>query len=148
MLDERDRRILAELQRDGRATYAEIAAQVGLSSSAVHDRVRKLEASGAIRGYHAELDPVALGLGVTALVAITPIDPSAPDDIPERVADLAEIEDCHSVAGDANYVLKVRVGSTLELEDFLRRIREQAGVFTRTTIALSTPYEHRPLRLD
>lgn len=145
MLDERDLAIVAAVQRDARATFAEIGKQVGLAPSTVHDRLRRLEASGAIRAYRAEVDPEALGLFVTALVSVMPLDPKQPDDVPERVQGFAEIEDCHSVAGDENYILKVRTATTADLEDFLRRLREGAGVQTRTTVVLSTPFEHRPL---
>jgi Lrp/AsnC family leucine-responsive transcriptional regulator len=146
VLDDRDLDILAALQEDARATYADIAQRVGLSASAVHDRVRKLERSGVIRGYRAVVDPEAVGLFVTALVAATPFDPGQPDDLPERVADFPEVEDCLSVAGEANYILKVRVRTTTELEDLIRRLREKAGVATRTTVVLSIPFEDRPLR--
>ena len=73
-------------------------------------------------------------------------DPSQPDDLPERIAEFPEVEDCYSVAGEANYILKVRTRTTGELEDLIRRLREQAGVATRTTIALSIPFEGRPIR--
>jgi Lrp/AsnC family transcriptional regulator, leucine-responsive regulatory protein len=146
VLDDRDLAIVAALQADARATYADVAAAVGLSASAVHERVRKLERQGAIRGYAAVVDPEALGLFVTALIAASPLDPTQPDDLPDRVAEFPEVEDCYSVAGEANYVLKVRTGTTVELEDLLRRLREKANVATRTTIALSIPFEGRPLR--
>ena len=146
MLDDRDLAIIACLQEDARATYADVAARVGLSASSVHERVRKLEAAGTIRGYRAVVDPEAIGLMVTALIAVTPLDPRQPDDLPERLGDFGEVEDCLSVAGEANYVLKVRTRSTSDLEDLIRRLREQAGVATRTTIALSIPYEGRPVR--
>lgn len=146
MLDDRDLAIIACLQDDARATYADVASRVGLSASSVHERVRKLEAAGTIRGYRAVVDPEAIGLMVTALIAVTPLDPRQPDDLPERLGDFAEVEDCLSVAGEANYVLKVRTRSTSDLEDLIRRLREQAGVATRTTIALSIPYEGRPVR--
>ena len=146
MLDARDLQIVAALQEDGRATYADVGARVGLSASAVHDRVRKLEHQGVIRGYRAVVDPEAIGLYVTALIDARPFDPSQPDDLPERVAGVPEVEDCYSVAGEANYVLKVRTGTTSELEDLIRRLREKAMVATRTTIALSIPFEGRALR--
>ena len=146
MLDDRDLAIIACLQDDARATYADVAAQVGLSASSVHERVRKLEGSGTIRGYRAIVDPEAIGLMVTALIAVTPLDPQQPDDLPERLADFPEVEDCLSVAGEANYVLKVRTRSTSDLEELIRRLREKAGVATRTTIVLSIPYEGRPVR--
>ena len=146
MLDERDLDIIAALQDDARATYADVAARVGLSASAVHDRVRKLEQQGVIRGYAAVVDPDALGLFVTALIAASPLDPRQPDDLPDRVAEFPEVEDCYSVAGETNYVLKVRTRTTTDLEDLIRRLREKGNVATRTTIALSIPFEGRPLR--
>jgi Lrp/AsnC family leucine-responsive transcriptional regulator len=145
VVDERDLAIIAAVQDDARATFADIGKRVGLAASSVHDRVRKLEQAGAIRGYRAEIDPEALGLFVTALVSVMPLDPKQPDDLPDRVREFPEVEDCHSVAGDENYILKVRTGTTGDLEDFLRRLRENAGVQTRTTIVLSTAFEHRPI---
>jgi Lrp/AsnC family transcriptional regulator, leucine-responsive regulatory protein len=145
VLDERDLEIVSALREDARATYADIAARVGLSASSVHERVRKLEAAGVITAYRAVVDPEALGLFVTALIAVTPLDPQQPDDLPERLADVPEVEDCLSVAGEANYILKVRTRSTNHLEELIRRLREKAGVSTRTTIALSIPFEGRPV---
>jgi Lrp/AsnC family leucine-responsive transcriptional regulator len=144
-MDRRDEAILSLLQRKGRATFAEIGKEVGLSPSSVHERVRKLEQSGVVRAYRAEVSPEALGLFVTALVSVMPLDAKQPDDLPQRILEFAEVEDCHSVAGDENYILKVRTRTTSELEDFLRRLREKAGVHTRTTIVLSTAFEHRPI---
>jgi Lrp/AsnC family leucine-responsive transcriptional regulator len=143
MLDQRDLTILRALQEDARATYTQIGSLVGLAASSVHDRIRKLEHAGVIRGYRAEVDPESLGLFVTALVSVTPLDPKQPDDLPERVHEFPEVESCHSVAGDENYILKVRTRTTTELEDLLRRVREKAGVQTRTTVVLSTPFEYR-----
>ncbi len=145
VLDGRDLDIIAALQEDARATYADVAGRVGMSASAVHERVRKLEQAGVIRSYRAVVDPEALGLFVTALIAATPLDPQQPDDLPERVAEFPEVEDCLSVAGEASYILKVRTKTTGDLEDLIRRLREKAGVATRTTIALSIPFEGRPL---
>jgi len=145
VLDERDLEIVTALREDARATYADIATRVGLSASSVHERVRKLEAAGVITAYRAVVDPEALGLFVTALIAVTPLDPQQPDDLPERLADFPEVEDCLSVAGEANYILKVRTRSTNHLEELIRRLREKAGVSTRTTIALSIPFEGRPV---
>jgi Lrp/AsnC family leucine-responsive transcriptional regulator len=147
VLDERDVAIVAALQADARATYADVAARVGLSASSVHDRVRKLEAAGVIRAYRAVVDPAAVGLHVTALIAVTPLDPTQPDDLPDRLAEFTEVEDCLSVAGEANYILKVRTRDTRDLEELIRKLREKAGVQTRTTIALSIPFEGRPVTL-
>lgn len=148
MLDERDLEIIAALQEDARATYADIGRRVGLAPSSVHDRVRKLEQIGAIVGYRAIVEPRALGLDVTALVAVTPLDPTQPDDLPERVGGFPEVEDCYSVAGEANYILKVRTRTTGDLEDLIRRLREKGEVQTRTTVVLSIPFERRPLGLS
>jgi Lrp/AsnC family leucine-responsive transcriptional regulator len=81
---------------------------------------------------------------MTAFIAIRPVDPAAPDDAPDRLANLDEIEACHTVAGDESYLLKVRVASPIALEQLLQRIRSAANVSTRTTVVLSTPYENRP----
>jgi Lrp/AsnC family transcriptional regulator, leucine-responsive regulatory protein len=146
VLDDRDLAIIAALQEDARATYADIGRRAGLSASSVHERVRKLEQAGVIRAYRAEVDPHALGLTVTALIAVTPLDPTQPDDLPERVEEFPEVEDCFSVAGEASYILKVRTGTPERLEDLIRRLREKGGVQTRTTVVLSIPFERRPLR--
>jgi Lrp/AsnC family transcriptional regulator, leucine-responsive regulatory protein len=145
-MDPKDRAIVEVLQEDARSTYAQIGARVGLSASTVHDRVRKLEHRGVIRGYRADVDPGAVGLDVTALVSVMPLDPSQADDLPDRVTEFSEVEDCFSVAGHENYILKVRTRTTGDLEDLLRRIREMGGVQTRTTVVLSIPFEGRPLR--
>ena len=112
--------------------------------SAVHQRVRRLETEGVITGYVALCDPAVIGLPLTAFVSIKPFDPSAPDDLPDRLKDLTAIEACHSVAGEENYILKVRVASPVALEELLNQIRTVAGVATRTTVVLSTAYENRP----
>ncbi|WP_202918734.1 Lrp/AsnC family transcriptional regulator [Saccharothrix deserti] len=139
-----DRAILRELAADGRCSFTDLAERVGLSVSAVHQRVRRLEQRGVVRGYAARLDGDEIGLPLTAFISLTPIDPAAPDDYPKRVEHLPQIEACYSVAGDASYVLRVRVASPTALEELLRQIREAANVSTRTTVVLSTPYEDRP----
>lgn len=108
-------------------SYTDLGKATGLSTSAVHQRVRRLEQRGVIRGYTAIVDPDAVELALTAFISVKPFDPSAPDDTPERLAGLPEIEACHSVAGDENYILKVRVGAPGDLEDLLARIRSAAG---------------------
>jgi Lrp/AsnC family leucine-responsive transcriptional regulator len=139
-----DRVLLAALARDGRASYTDLAERVGLSVSAVHQRVRRLEQRGFITGYQAKLQARELGLPMTAFVSITPIDVAQPDDAPARLAHLTAIEACHSVAGVESYILKVRVASPDALEHLLHDIRVAANVTTRTTVVLSTFYEDRP----
>jgi Lrp/AsnC family leucine-responsive transcriptional regulator len=138
-----DRRLVDLLAADGRMSYTDLGKATGLSTSAVHQRVRRLEERGIITGYHAVVNPDALGLPLTALISVTPLDPAAPDDVPERLSDIGEIEACHSVAGEESYVLKVRVATPGGLEDLLARIRSAANVRTRTTVVLSTPWEGR-----
>ncbi|MEM6108932.1 Lrp/AsnC family transcriptional regulator [Mycobacterium sp. 050272] len=142
-LDDIDRILVRRLVADGRATLAELAASAGLSVSAVQSRVRRLEARGVISGYAARIDPEAIGHVLSAFVAITPLDPSQPDDAPARLAHIEEIEACHSVAGEESYVLLVRVKSARALEDLLQRIRTAANVQTRSTIILNTFYSDR-----
>lgn len=143
-MEETDRAIVAALTVDGRLSYTDLAEKVGLSVSAVHQRVRRLEQRGVIKGYAARVAFEALALPLTAFVAIRPLDPSAPDDAPDRLAHLAEIESCYSVAGEDFYLLLVRVAGPADLERVLQEIRTAANVTTRTTVVLSTPYENRP----
>ena len=110
-MEEIDRKIVSLLTRNGRMSFTELARQAGLSVSAVHQRVRRLEQDGVIKGYVAVFDPDDVGLPLTAFVSIKPFDAAAPDDLPQRLEHLAAIEACHSVAGDENYILKVRVTS-------------------------------------
>ena len=143
-MEKTDRKILSLLAADGRMSFTDLGKATGLSTSAVHQRVKRLEQRGLIRGYVATVDHEQMGLPLTAFVSITPIDPSEPDDYPDRLRSVAEIESCWSVAGDESYILKVRVATPSALEDLLARIRSAANVSSRTTIVLSTPYENRP----
>jgi Lrp/AsnC family leucine-responsive transcriptional regulator len=138
-----DLQIATALLADGRRTLRELSEIAGLSVSAVQARVRRLESDGVIRGYTALVDAQAMGLPLSALIAITPLDPTQPDDAPERLAGLPEIEECHSVAGDDAYVLFVRVESPTALEALIREIRMRANVSTRTTVVLQTFFERR-----
>jgi Lrp/AsnC family transcriptional regulator, leucine-responsive regulatory protein len=146
-VEEINRKILELLVADGRMSFTELARQTGLSVSAAQQRVRRLEQRGVIKGFSAVISPEEIGLPLTAFVSLKPFDPASPDDAPERLAHLGAIEACHSVAGDENYILKVRVGSPRELEDLLQEIRAVASVATHTTIVLSTPFENRPPRV-
>lgn len=143
-VEDTDRAIVAALTADGRMSYTDLAEKVGLSVSAVHQRVRRLEQRGVITGYAAQVNYEEIGLPLTALVAIRPFDPAQPDDAPERLKHLSQIDSCWSVAGEDFYLLLVRVGSPSELERLLAEIRSAANVITRTTVVLSTPYEQRP----
>ena len=146
-MEEINRKIISLRGRDGRMSFTELARQTGLSVSAVQQRVMRLEERGVITGYAALISADEAGFPLTAFVSIKPFDPAAPDDAPARLAHLTAIEACHSVAGDANYILKIRVASPTALEDLLQEIRAAASVSTHTTIVLSTPYENRPLNV-
>ena len=139
------RRSSSRSRVDARATLAQISQAVGLSVSAVQTRLRRLETRGVILGYRALLDPEAVGKSLSAFIEITPLDPSQPDNAPELLEHLAEIEACHSIAGDASYILFVRVATPRDLEALIRDIRLAASVSTRTTVVLQTFYENRPI---
>jgi len=147
-VEETDLAIVGALTEDGRLSYTDLAERVGLSVSAVHQRVRRLEQRGVITGYVAKVSYQALDLPLTAFVAIRPLDASQPDDAPERLSHLPEIDSCYSVAGEDFYLLLVRVASPLDLERVLQEIRRVANVTTRTTVVLSTPYEGRPPKVS
>ena len=144
-VEDTDRRILSLLAADGRMSFTDLGKATGLSTSAVHQRVKRLEQRGLILGYGATVNHDELGRPLTAFISITPNDPSQPDDYPDRLREIPEIESCWSVAGDESYILKIRVATPASLEDLLARIRSAANVATRTTIVLSTPYENRPV---
>jgi Lrp/AsnC family leucine-responsive transcriptional regulator len=131
------------LSQDGRMSFTDLGKATGLSTSAVHQRVRRLEDRGVIKGYRAVIDHNELGMPLIAFISVTPLDPAAPDDVPDRLRDILDIEACHSVAGEESYILKARVSTPGDLEDLLARVRSSANVSTRTTVVLSTPWEHR-----
>jgi Lrp/AsnC family leucine-responsive transcriptional regulator len=143
-MDARDRKILALLERDARLSYADIGTSVGLAASSVHDRVRKLERLGVIRGYRAEIDMEKAGYPITAIVSLA-LRPASPQDIVQRVEEFDLVESCYSVAGDNSYALVVRAPSTKDLETLLDALRSKLEVITRATIVLSTPFEHRAM---
>ncbi|GGM04008.1 Lrp/AsnC family transcriptional regulator [Nakamurella endophytica] len=144
-MDRTDRRLVAALRADGRASYAELARAVGLSASSVHERVTKLETAGVITGYRAVVDPVSVGIGVTAIVGIEPGENGQDDPIAAALDATPEVESCYQVAGDNAFVVVVRVADIEELSQVLGRLRAIPGVArTRTTVVLSTVFEGRP----
>lgn len=142
--DRVDAAIVRELMADGRTTLARLGEITGLSTSGVQTRVRRLEERGIITGYRAEVDHESIGVPLAAFMEVTPLDASALDTIPEQLEHLREIEACHSVAGDASYILFVRVRSPRRLEELIREIRQAANVNTRTTVVLQTFFADRP----
>ena len=151
MLDEKDEKILEVLQRDGRTTNVELARLVELTPSATLERVRKLEERGFIKGYSADLDPQALGLGLLAFIFVRADDN---DDImagaegtAEGLAALPSVQEVHHLAGEDCFLVKVRARDT---DDLYRVLKEEFGRFksirsTRTTIVLKTVSESQSL---
>jgi Lrp/AsnC family transcriptional regulator, leucine-responsive regulatory protein len=143
-MDAIDRKLIDALRTNARASYAELGRLVGLSGPSVTDRVSRLEQSGVISGYHAGVDPQALGYGVTAFVGILLSDSANQDDVARRLRDVPEIEDCWFIAGEETFLAKVRTIDVAGLERLLGRLMSIRGVArTRTTVVLSTKWEHR-----
>ncbi|MFV0463833.1 MAG: Lrp/AsnC family transcriptional regulator [Nostocoides sp.] len=140
-MEDIDRKIVQHLIADGRMSYTDLGRAMGLSTSAVHQRVRRLEERGIITGYTATVNYAEVGLPLTAFMSVTALDPGAPDDVPDRLRGMPQIEGCYSVAGEEGYILQVRVGTPGELEELIAQVRAAANVATRTTVVLSTPWE-------
>jgi len=146
IVDDVDRALIAELQRDAGQAYALLGRAVGLSAGAAHDRVRKLRERGVIRRTTVEVDPAALGQGVLAFVMV---DSSAwMGEASESFAAIPEIQEAHVIAGTASVLVKVRTATTEQLQDVLRRLYEIEGVSgTHATVVLETFFE-RPVHAD
>ncbi len=143
-MDDIDRILLRTLRNNARASYAELARQVGLSAPAVHDRVDKLEATGVITGYHAAIAPSVLGKSVSALIGVFITDNGDSDKIAADFAAQPAVEDCWFVAGEETFVLKASVPDVAGLEALIRTLNAVDGVArTRTTVVLSTKIEDR-----
>lgn len=149
-MDEFDKKILAHIQVNGRASYAAIGAAAGLSVSAVNERLKKLEKQGAITGWRAEIDPVAVGCEVLAFVYVMIERPEHEAAFLELVRDEPAIQECHHVTGDWSYLLKVRAASLKSLEDLLvRRIKALPGIpRSQTSIVLSSAKETAALPIS
>jgi Lrp/AsnC family leucine-responsive transcriptional regulator len=129
--------------REGRSTWSELARLLDLSAPAAADRVRRLEERGVIRGYSAVVDPEAVGLGVMAFVAVTLEGPEHRAGFLGWVDGAPEVQECHHVAGEGDFLLKVRCAAVRDLETIVsEEIKGLAGVTsTRTTVVLSTRKE-------
>ncbi|MBI3982971.1 MAG: Lrp/AsnC family transcriptional regulator [Gemmatimonadetes bacterium] len=138
-LDAVDRRILRLLQSDGKLSYQEIGEAVGLSAPAAFQRVRKLESSGAITGYHARVAPAALDRAVLAFIEAVP-DGAVDQGLLRRWHKTPAIQECHRLSGTDRFLLKVRCGSQADLVELVDAVR-RAGCAVRTEIALETEFE-------
>lgn len=144
-----DSKVIGQLMSNARTTWAELGALIGLSAPAAAERVRKLEESGVIKGYAALIDPDAIGCGLAALISLTIENPASRPAIIKRIGELAEILECHHVAGDVDYILKVRCSGTRDLERLIsNELKAFPGVRTKTTVILSTIKETPVLPLS
>lgn len=116
-----DQRILRLLERDGRLSHTELAREVGLTTTPCKERVKRLEREGYIKGYHAKLNPEKLGRGLVVFVQITLQRTSgdAFSEFTDAIKGIPEIEECHLVAGNFDYLIKARVGDMHEYREFL-----------------------------
>ena len=147
-ISQNDARILEILQRDGRRSYADLGADVGMSGPSAHERVKKLEARGLITGYAAVVDPAAAGLDVLAFSWITQAPGTAATDLTDAFAAIPEIEECHHITGEADYLLKIRARDTRDLERIVRAVQSTQHVFsTETDVVFSSGFERRPIRI-
>ena len=145
-LSEADARLLRILQKDGRRSYADLGTDLGMAGPSVHERVKKLESRGVIRGYSADVSPVAVGLGVLAFTWVTQAPGTIATDLVPDFAAIGEIEECHHIAGEADYLLKIRARDMEHLGTVVRRVQTTANVFaTETDVAFTTAFERRPL---
>lgn len=139
-MDDADRRIIDLLQRNARKTQSEIAREVGLSQPAVADRIRKLEERGVLQSYVARVDAAELGVDITAFIGVGIEHPKFFDAFTRKVKGLDEVLECHRVAGEDSYLLKVKTRNTRSLDRLLVEVlRTLPGVTrTHTTIVLAT----------
>ena len=142
MNDDIDRKILLELQRDARTSYAELGRRVGLTTPAVIERVRKLEDAGIITGYRAEIDTARAGLPITAFIrmSITGVDYGH---IIEVAESSTEVLECHRGTGGDSFIMKVAVRSVEHLQEMIDRLVPYG--ITTTTIVLSSPVKRRTI---
>ena len=148
-MDDLDYRIVDLLQRDGRATQLEISRTVGLSQPAVAERIRKLEERGVITGYAARVDATKLGKDITAFIGVNIEHPKYFEGFAKKVLALPDVLECHRVAGQDSYILKVKTANTKTLDSLLvETLRTIAGVTrTQTTIVLSSIKEDTHVRV-
>lgn len=140
-LDDTDLKLIGLLQKDGLQSMAELSKAIGVAPSTLNDRVKRLGRLGVITGTHAHVDPLALGLDLLAFIFVGWTDTAVETEFLARVGAAPEVLECHHVTGAWNYLLKVRVRSTRELEEFLATVLKpvQGLQRTETMIALSSP---------
>lgn len=144
MIDEIDNQIILSLQEDARLSNSALAEQLGLPSSTVHDRIKKLERKGIIKKYVAVVDAEKLGKPITAFIRLTVGMTyqgyiASKESVIEVCKNEPDILECHGVAGEDCYMLKVRVANPKQLEKLIERLRSQSEISRSiTSIVLST----------
>ena len=148
-LDPIDLRLLEILQQKGRIKRNELAEEVGLSTPAVSERMRKMQEKCIIKGYACIADARALKLDMTAFIFVTSESSKYYQNVIDRAAVEPEIQECHAITGGGSHLLKVRTVNTSSLEKLLARIQSWEGIInTRTDIVLSSPKETTALSLN
>jgi Lrp/AsnC family leucine-responsive transcriptional regulator len=140
LLDEVNRRLLQELQSEGRIGMAELGRRIGMSAPAVAERVQRLERAGVIAGYHAQIDPAKLGFPVAAIVRIRPA-PGQLRRIPEVARETPEVVECYRITGEDCFLIKLYLRAIDELEELLDRFTPYG--LTTTSIIHSAPVARR-----
>ncbi len=142
-VDDIDRKIIAILQEDASTPQASIAKRVNLAASSVNERIRKLRAEGVLRGFSITLDPDKFGFPILAFVGVSIADGADTMAFIERAVAQPEVLECHHVTGEWNFLLKVRVRSTGNLEELLtQRLKSKGGGVAKTQ-TLVVLYAHK-----
>jgi Lrp/AsnC family transcriptional regulator, leucine-responsive regulatory protein len=145
LLDALNVRLLTELQADARVSHAELGRRVGLSSPAVAERIKRLEAAGVIRGYHADIDPRLVGYTLGVAIRIRPA-PRQLAAVAALARDTPEVIECHRVTGDDCYVMTAYVRDVVHLEEVI----DGFAAYGQTTSAImqSSPVPRRGIATD
>jgi len=143
-IDDVDRRLLGELQEDARLSLAELGRRIGLSAPAVAERLQRLQSEGVILGYHARIDPHALGLSISAVIRVRPL-PRQLQDVARIAQESPEVVDCRRITGEDCYVMTAHLRSVEHLEEVIDRFA--ACGQTTTSIVQSAPVPRRGLPL-
>jgi Lrp/AsnC family transcriptional regulator for asnA, asnC and gidA len=147
-LDDTDRAILRALQADARKPFSEIAREIDMSSATVHDRVTRMEDAGVIRGYHADVNPKAVGFGTSAIVGLR-VEQGREDEALDQLADIDGVQEVNLTTGEWDIVLRVVAEDTDDLRDIMfERIADMDGFArSQTMVVLGTEYESAELPL-
>ncbi|USZ72478.1 Lrp/AsnC family transcriptional regulator [Natronosalvus halobius] len=148
-LDDTDRAILRILQENARTPFSEIARQIDMSSATVHDRVNRLEEAGVIEGYHAKVEPKAIGLGISALVGLR-VEQGREQDTLERLTDIEGVQEVHLTTGEWDVMMRVYAADADALRELMFNQIAQMDGFSRsqTMVILGTTYDSQELPIS